>query len=310
MKKKDLTVILCSWQNAEMLKATVESLEGSFETNAKITVALNEGDTKSQKYLTEKKIEFVNLPNNRGTQAVDYVFPFIEGDYVCNVNDDMLFVKGWDKELIEIIEKNYPASSSCFLVEPQSTGNPVVVVDDEMEKSFIKDNPDDEDYRKSCFVSPKTRELFEEKFRRGAYKLPHKMVNYTHPIMTRTSDFFEIGGYSANFDFGWWPGYGLDDNFALRLALRHNESGGFRFIVSDKYPVYHAMSLTNAKIPQEQRDHCHGMFEKCANGYTLIQFIHDIQRGKWLLENEDGSVEYPPPLIYIPAKAEPIEDNE
>ena len=99
-----------------MLETSVNSLLSSFETDAKVTVALNEGDVESQKFLTSKGIEFVNLPYNHGTLSVDYLFPFVNSEYVCNVNDDMLFVEGWDADLIKLASENEAASASCYLV--------------------------------------------------------------------------------------------------------------------------------------------------------------------------------------------------
>jgi len=298
-----------------MLEACVESLESSFTIDSKIAVALNEGDEASQRYLTKKGIEFVNLPYNHGTLSVDYTYPFINSEYVTNVNDDMLFIKGWDANHAELIEKNHPASASCYLVEPVDTGNKVVVLDTALEDNFRDTDPEAFELASAAgliklrtMCHPSSQEVFNRRFEEGHYKREAKMVNYTHPITVKTGDFVAVGGYSANFDMGWWPGYGLDDHFALRLCMNYPE--GFRFIVSDTHPVYHGMSVTNEKLSEEQKQKCAGYFESVTNGLGTTAFSCAIGRERWI-DEKDGRMLYTPPVLELRGPDDPEgEDNE
>ena len=112
----------------------------------------------------------------------------------------------------------------------------------------------------------------------------------------KTIDFIGVGGYSANFDMGWWPGYGLDDHFALRLCMKYPE--GFKFIVSDTHPAYHGMSVTNEKLSEEQKEKCAGYFESITNGLGVIQFATSIGRETWIKE-EEGKLVYEPPKLEL-----------
>jgi hypothetical protein len=115
--------------------------------------------------------------------------------------------------------------------------------------------------------------------------------------MTKTSDFFGVGGYSANLDLNWFPGYGLDDYFAFRLCLIHPE--GFRFLVSSTYPVYHGMSVTNNKLAQEQRESGSSeYFKKMTHGVDMQEFSRAIGRDNWCGEK------YTPPAF----REEPVKN--
>lgn len=223
-----LSIVLCSWKSPELLKNCINSIEKSAFVDYKIFVALNDGDKESSELLIDKNIDFIRLNRNYGTLSVDFLSTFIRSEYWINVNDDMLFHAGWDKDLISIIESNGNCSASCHLVEPIGTNNPVVDIDN---LGSISENA----YYK-----------FIENARSGKYIRPNNIISYTHPIMVKTSDYFKIGGYSDNFDMNWFPGYGLDDFFAYRLYKLYDWN--FKCIASKKSCVYHGISQTNNKL--------------------------------------------------------------
>lgn len=222
-----LTVLMCSWRSPAMLNKCLESLKASFTVSASIKVVLNEADEESVNVCLKHNVEFVKLNSNLGTLAVDCASSLINSEYVVNTNDDMLFFKGWDSDLISIIEENYPCSASCSLVEPFYSSNPVVYVDDlgrDLDAAY-------ESFIKNC--------------QDNKYSLDRK-ISYTHPIMVRFSDFAAVNGYSNGLDMRYHPGYGLDDNFPWRLWKLYNEQ--FKFIASGKSFVYHLGSATNNKL--------------------------------------------------------------
>lgn len=224
---KKLNVVLCSWRSPEILRVCIDSLLGSFTVEASIKVVLNEGDKKSIEILGDMGIEFVKLNENLGTLAVDFVRDLLDGEYWVNSNDDMIYHKGWDSDLIQLCEEYYPASASCGLVEPYS-GNPNIVLTDNL----------------GPFETAKNQFLINH--RNGKYKFDCRRVAYNHPILIRTNDFYSVRGYSDNFNLDFWPGYSLDHYFPWRLWKKHNEN--FRFIRSEKNFVYHGVSMTNEKL--------------------------------------------------------------
>lgn len=256
---KKITVLIASWKSPQMLDVCLTSLNKSFSTDSSVKIILNEGtqDLESLKVCNKHNVEFIVLNKNIGAPAVDYASHLIDSEYVTIGNDDFIFQYGWDQEMINIIEKYYPCSASCSLVEPINTNNPVTIVDD-----------------LGSILDPNTIIKFEENTKQNKYFRPNKIISYTHPITIKTSDYFKIRGYSDNFDIRWSPnGYGLDDYAPYRLWKLHNEN--FKFIASNKYFVYHGISQTNKKVPKEKHnDGWQYFYEK--TGIIIPQFREKI----------------------------------
>lgn len=225
------TALMPCWKGAELLSVSIPSVLESFSEDSKLVVILNEVDKESINVCIDNKVEFIGLNRNHGTLAVDYASSLVNSEYVSNVNSDMLFVKGWDSNLIDIINQYGPCSASCFLVEPYNGvhPNPTVIADNIGE-----------------FTNPLTKTIFLNNYKEGKYKLNKKRRGFNHPIMVKTNDYFDVGGYSNNFDQRYYPGYSLDYNFPWRLWTKYG--GKFDFIVSDTSCVYHGVSLTNNKL--------------------------------------------------------------
>lgn len=249
-----LSVILCSWRSSQLLASCIDSIRQAQSVDTDILVTLNEGLVESEEVLRARNIDFVSLRTNRGTLAVDYVSTMIRGEYVVNINDDMLFHKGWDTDLISIIEQNYPCSASTHLVEPFGTGNPIVVVDNLGD--FYK-----------------AQATFSERQAQGKYETK-SVINYGHPIMVKTDDYFKVGGYSDFYDFNWFPGYGLDDWWAYRLYALHDWK--FKCITSGKSCVYHGISMTNNKLSPAIKARNGREYFRQKTGLTIEQFRHKI----------------------------------
>ncbi len=230
---KKLSVLIPSWKSADLLKVCLPSLQESFTEDSEVIVILNEADDDSIAVCRENKVKFISLDKNYGPMAVDFAKPFIEkSEYVGNWNTDMIAVPGFDKELCGIIDRNYPTTASCFLVEPHDTGgNPIVKTDNLGE-----------------FTNPNTKIQFLENYKNGKYRFPSPIISYTHPIVCRSSDFLKIGGYSNNFDMRYLSGYGLDNLFPWKLKQLNKD---YKFITSNVFCVYHGISLTNRKLAPE-----------------------------------------------------------
>jgi glycosyltransferase involved in cell wall biosynthesis len=221
-----ITVLIPSWKGADLLRVCVPSLQTSAKVPLQIIVILNEADPESIQVCKELGVEFISFKENIGTGAVDLAIPMIRYPYVLNCNSDMGFAEGWDLDLLEIINKFYPCSASCSLVEPVDTGNPVV----------ISDNI-------GPFV-PETIEKFRQYCKEGKYKGQYR-ISYTHPILMKTEDFVRTG-YSDGFNPKFIPGYSLDDLMPFKLWKHHNERA--YPIASGRSFVYHGISMTNNKL--------------------------------------------------------------
>jgi hypothetical protein len=251
---------LCSWNNPMLLSWCVDSLLHSIDLSQdRIAVVLNEGDEQSISYLHKNKIPFIYNPENSGPLAIDFLKGYIErSEYFINSNDDMIFHPGFVEDLISIIESNYPATASCGLVENFNSNNPAVIVNTDL--STFDEN---------------SVKLFFTRYMEGRYLRPQLTFGYGHPIMCKSQDLLNVGGYSGNWDMDFLSGYGRDDAFPY--LLWKNSGGKYKFIMSDKSVVFHLSSFTNKKLPTEyrQQNHNQDKFSKLSN-MSLYEFRNKI----------------------------------
>lgn len=264
MFKKRLLIGLCSWNNPRLLKRCIESLTKNMDLYVDgIAVVLNQADEESIKFLLEKNIPFVGLPENRGVLAIDYLKPFVENsEYFMNTNDDMIFHKGFVDDILDIMVKYEPCSASCRLIENFYSGNPVVVVDTELRNIY----------------SDETIEKFTLRAESGVYDVEDLIIGWMHPICVKSSDFLAVGGYSGNWDMDFVSGYARDDMFAVLLSGLYQSQGKyFRHIGSNKSFVFHASSETMKRLPNQIRcQDNNGLFQQ-RTGYTIPQFREAVQ---------------------------------
>jgi len=253
---------LCSWNNPDLLKYCVDSLLFSINTSIdRIAVVLNQGDKKSIEYLYDRNIPFIFNPENSGPLAIDFLKGYIErSEYFLNSNDDMIFHPGFMDDLVNIVQTHYPATSSCGLVENFDSGNPAVVVDNKLKELNVD-----------------TAKLFLSKQREGEYKRQFKTYGYNHPILCKSQDLLDVGGYSGNWDMNFLSGYGRDDMFPYVLWKKSDEK--YKFIVSDQSIVFHLSSYTNKKLPFDYRKQNHNQ-DKFATltGMSLNDFRNNVIR--------------------------------
>jgi len=253
---------LCSWQSPLLLKACIDSLLSSIDTNKdRIAVVLNDGDKESIEYLRDLKIPFIYNPENSGPLAIDFLKGYIErSEYFLNSNDDMIYHPGFLEDLIKIVDTYYPATASCGLIENFNSNNPAVIVD-----------------TKLLSFNEETIKLFLSKHREQEYSRPCITRGYNHPILCKSKDLLSVGGYSGDWDLNFLSGYGRDDMFPYILWKSFNQQ--YKFLVSDNSVVFHLSSYTNHKLPNEYRKSHHNQ-DKFAllSGMSLSDFRKKIVR--------------------------------
>lgn len=224
-------VLMPCWKSPELLRVAIPSLKRSIGINDMIIVILNEADQESISFLDEEGVEHIDVPENYGPSGVDLAIPLMHDigfEYVANVNSDMLFSDKWLDHLVDLLESNYPCSSSASLVEPSVGGGHAV------------------EYGIDFFAKA-AHDQFNSLVSSGKYRVGVSHTHYGHPILVRMEDFLGVNGYSDNMDPKWIEARGraLDDWFAFRLKTLHPD---FKFINSDKAFVYHAVSLNTRKV--------------------------------------------------------------
>ena len=260
-KKYKNVVLIPSWKEPDLLKVTVPRLLASLSEDSTVVYILNEGDAESVSVLVEHDVDFIRMNSNYGTSAIDFAIQLAHSkygaEYITNSNTDMVYAKGWDTDLMNIIEENYPCSASCFLVERSFSDWKNVIM-----WPFAEFNGE-------------TADRFISEFEAGNFRLPNKMVAYSHPIMVKTKDFLTVGGYSHGLDMNWFPGNGLDDWFPYRLMQLHK--GNFKFICSDKSGVLHGGSMTSCKLPDDVKKKSNwDYFIEKTGGHNITQFRQAI----------------------------------
>lgn len=226
---RQLIAVMPSYQNPELLREAIPAFKKAAKLDSELIVVLNAPDDESVKICNENKIDFIVSQINYGTVAVDFAIPRIaRSEMVMMVNDDMILSDGFDIQAQQILSE--PATScSATLIEPENTGNPVVICDNLGE-----------------FTGMKAK--FDARFAENAYQTNCK-VGWNHPIVVRTTDYLAVGGYSNNLDMRWAPlCYSLDPHFAWRLWKLHGEK--FNFVISNKFFAYHGISMTNRRMPR------------------------------------------------------------
>jgi GT2 family glycosyltransferase len=230
---KDIAILMPAWHVPELLKISVKSIIQSLTTNSELIVILNESDQESETILQEFNVKYISLKENYGTLAVDFAIPYIKKEkfkYICNINTDMIIQKGWDSEVIKIMEERSPCSVSMTLVEPNKEHpDPIRIYDD-----------------LGNFFDETIIDKFNQNITNKKYSTIEMRAN-SHPIVTTTDDYLKVGGYSNNMDPDWLKTKGLmlDPDFGYRLYKLHGNA--FNFIRTNKIFVYHYNHYTRKK---------------------------------------------------------------
>jgi hypothetical protein len=227
----EFSIVACNWKNTELLKVFIEGLINSLSLKTEIYINLNEADQNSIEYLNEVGIKFVAHSDNKGTAAVDCLTPLLKSEWVSTINDDEIPYLGWQDSLKELVSRYWPCCPSVTCVEPEYTGNPMVIAD-------------------NCghILHKNTRSNFISQCDSGVYYRKN-LFGYQHPTLYLTEAWKAIGGYSCGlpFDFFGLAGYCLDDYFNYKMKQFLGKDT--KFIVAGDAFCYHQVSHTTKLLP-------------------------------------------------------------
>lgn len=227
--KHQVSVIVPSWNNIDLLKKFVPNFKKTTKLDTKLFIALNEPKDGSEQYLRDENINCVILDKNYGTLAVDFLWSFIYNSlYVVNANDDSLFYPGWDKDLVNLLQDKNVAAAQVRGIEKGYKDGIVCIGDPDL-PDWLDDNAE---------------KVFFQNVESNKYKCD-LIKGLFHPICCRSTDFFNVGGYS-NFDLEWIPGHSLDTFFAWKLWRLYDQN--CKFLCSNSSFYYHGSSMTNNKV--------------------------------------------------------------
>lgn len=130
-KTFDFSVLIPSWNNLEILKNCLMSIEKNSSLSIQPIVIANEGTDGTVEWLQENKYDFIHAKDNLGVcYALNSCRSLIKSGYIVYLNDDMYVLPGWDtgfqKEIKAYKGKDFMFSGT--MIEPTDTGNNCVIV--------------------------------------------------------------------------------------------------------------------------------------------------------------------------------------
>lgn len=219
------TILLPSWNNKAYLVKCIESIRKNSAFKHQVVVHVNDGSDGTLEWLETEKIDYTHSKENVGIcYALNAARTLAYTDYIVYMNDDMYALPGWDKQLVDEIEK---AGSTMFffsstMVEPYDSGNPAVIA------------PHDYGRDLDTFKEEQLLKDF------AGLKKGDWMGATWPPNVVHISTWDLVGGYSIEFS----PGMYSDPDFTMKLW--HAGVRLFKGVAASR--VYHFGSKSTLRI--------------------------------------------------------------
>lgn len=220
------SIFIPTWNNLEMLKLCIESIEKNSAIKHEFLIHVNDGSDGTLEWLREKGYKYSHSEDNIGVcWAMNSLRPMMTMEYLMFINDDMYMCPGWDTALFNEIEKighnRFFLASSTIQRESHKYRPTAVPVYD-----FGKDP---ETFREKDLL-----ELLP------SLNIPDTRGSVWPPNLVHRDMWDLVGGYSVEYS----PGMGSDPDFAAKLWM-----AGIRYFkTSGKSICYHFMSASVSKI--------------------------------------------------------------
>src|SRR3989339_255339 len=127
------SILIPTWNNLELLKLCVHSIQNNSEYNHQIIIHVNDGCDGSLAWVQAQGLDYTASPDNIGIcLAVNEAAMHARMDYILYLNDDMYCCPGWDTALVNKLQN---IDTDLFMlsgtmIEPRDTSNPCVIVKD------------------------------------------------------------------------------------------------------------------------------------------------------------------------------------
>lgn len=219
------SIIIPTWNNFELLKLCIRSIEENSIYKHQIIVHVNEEKEEITSYLKNKNIDFTSSKSNVGIcKSVNACRALAKTDLLLYINDDMYVCPNWDKPLVDevkIIGHHYFFLSGT-MIEPRETGNNCVIAPHDFGNS--PENFQEEALKKSFATFP--------------------FSNFTGttwpPSLIHKELWDMVGGFSIEFS----PGMYSDPDLCMKLW----QCGVRIFKGLGESRVYHFMSKSTGRV--------------------------------------------------------------
>lgn len=128
-----LSVLIPTWNNLEMLRLCLGSLEANSKVPLQVILHVNQGSDGTLDWARDRGVSFTASSCNIGIcHALNASRTLAKADYVVFLNDDMYACPDWDTALMDGINSvgHNRFMLSGTMIEPVNTKNPCVIVAD------------------------------------------------------------------------------------------------------------------------------------------------------------------------------------
>jgi GT2 family glycosyltransferase len=218
------SILIPTWNNLNLLKLCVRSIQKNSAYPHQIIIHVNDGSDGSLAWVKEQQFTYTYSPENIGIcLAVNESAIHATKDYILYLNDDMYCCPGWDTALVKKLNE---LNTDLFMlsgtmIEPRDTNNPCVIV-----RNYGSD-----------------LENFDEAKLLTDLPSHHKPDWYGAtwpPTLVSKRWWFKVGGYSSEFS----PGMSSDNDFSMKLW----QAGCRIFIGVGDSLVYHFQCKSTGKV--------------------------------------------------------------
>lgn len=219
------SILIPSWNNLEMLKCCVSSIQNNSTYKHQIIVHINEGSDGSLDWVRTQNLDYTFSNQNAGVcYSVNAMARLARTDLLLYLNDDMYVCKGWDGPLKAEADSrpDHFWYLSGTMIEPLASKNLCVLSPHNFGRNpseFMQKELDD-------FASRISK--------------PDWFGSCWPPSLVHKSLFEKVGGYSEEFS----PGMYSDPDFGMKLwmeGVRHFKGLGNSF-------VYHFQSRSTGRV--------------------------------------------------------------
>jgi len=219
------SILIPSWNNLEILKICLNSIEKNSTFKHQVIVHINEGSDGTLEWIKQNNYSYTHSNHNVGVcYAMNAMYKLATSDYILYINDDMYVCPNWDKSLFQAIENQgdeYFYISST-MIEPSGLKN-------------------------KCAVSPYNfginlatfKEVEMLDFAKNTNKKDWFGASWPPSVVHRNL-WEKVGGYSVEFS----PGFGSDPDFSMKLW----KAGVRNFRGIGNSLVYHFQSKSTARV--------------------------------------------------------------
>lgn len=226
------SILIPSWNNLEMLKLCIKSIQKNSSFTHQIIIHVNDGSDGTLEWLKTQEFSYSLSAENVGVcYAMNAMASLARTEYLLYINDDMYVCPLWDKVLYAQIQQvgHKLFYYSATMIEPTFSRNPCAIAPHDFGHSTV-------DFKESDLLQ----------FAKSVRKNDWYGASWP-PSVVHREVWDQVGGFSVEFS----PGFGSDPDFSLKLW----NIGVRDFRGLGKSLVYHFQSKSTGRVVKNDGRH-------------------------------------------------------